>query len=332
MSQGVILALRKTYSKMVSEGSTDAAKEYLKEMKSLGVDITPPAKVEPVAAATKAGAFGDTKYPPFVEGTPGTGKEAFPTHEQVRQDKAAQINAPGNDENFYSKVIADPSIPLPQRKQALEKFKEYVVTAPPPPHLTLNQVMERRHALDQAVEKADHEVQLAPELETYNAKWSEAKNGIDELVGKTATRLGVPKQALINSLVEGEGISQPDEKFDRSRKDISIPDLLNETWVDENAAGERGKGYHVSIWDREHPSLQGFKNSKFADDLGTRVLGFIPKGKTFGDVLDAYKVEQKARRAKSPREMVAPPVVQNTAPRGPVGIKKIVELPPAGAK
>lgn len=293
-----------TMNKMLAEGAEDAEIDaYLARMKKYGIDLNPPVKVEPVAAPV-AGA---------VPAQTAEVAEEIPTPEQVRQAKNAHMESPEADENFFVPFIADPNTPLGHKKAALDKFKEYVKTASPPANLTLRQVLSRRKDLDKAVEKAEQEVQLAPELEKYGAKWTEAKNSVDELVNKTATRLGVPKQALVNSLVDGELVRQPDGR------DISIPELIDQTWVDENASGEKGKGFKVSVWDREHPALASFKNSKFADELGTRVLGFIPKGKTFGDVLDAYMEEQKAPRGRVASQAPATQAPATQAPKIVIG-------------
>lgn len=299
--------------KLRSQGAKEEAEALRAELAAQGINIFPPKPVAapPTAPSVSGGAtaVAGAPMPASSSAAPAAVEEGFPTPEKVQQAKAAHIGAPDADENFYSSFIADPKTPLPQKKVALEKFKQFVKTAPPPSHLTLGQVFARRNALDQAVEKAEKEVQLAPELEKYSEKWTEAKTNLDQLIHKTASRLGVPKQALVNSLVAGEGIPNPD---DRGGKDISIPELINQTWQDEHPE-EKGKGYHASMWERDHPLLEGFKKSKFANELGTKVLGFIPNGKTFGDVLDAYVAERKnkgsGRMPSAPVSSVAPQVL-----------------------
>lgn len=297
--------------KLRSQGAKEEAEALRAELAEQGINIFPPKPVAapPTAPPTALSVSGGAPMSATSSAAPApVVEEGFPTPEKVQQAKAAHIGAPDADENFYSSFIADPKTPLPQKKVALEKFKQFVKTAPPPSHLTLGQVVARRNALDKAVEKSEKEVQLAPELEKYSEKWTEAKTNLDQLIHKTASRLGVPKQALVNSLVAGEGIPNPD---DRGGKDISIPELINQTWQDEHPE-EQGKGYHASMWERDHPLLEGFKKSKFANELGTKVLGFIPNGKTFGDVLDAYVAERKnkggGRVPSAPVSSVAPQV------------------------
>lgn len=294
-----------TASKMVSEGGTkEAVQEYLDRMKSLGVDITPPAKVEPVVAAA-----------PVVDVVqPATAEEAYPIHEQVRQAKvAAQINAPGNDENFYSKIIADPSIPLPQKKAALEKFEEYAQNPPKKAGSTIGEALARKETLNKALAQAKEDVEFHPVREQFSNDWQKSKNEMGDYVRRFADSLGVDEKEAIASLKEDEElkISAPGEqpRYRRVRP-------LFEEFIAKKLGIEKLRPFLRSADER----LSEYSNHKFAPRLGVHPFslpGFPNAGRTLAigqqpvsneDVLNAYVAEHTK---KAPN---AAPVVQSTAP------------------
>jgi len=230
--------------------------------------------------------------------------------EEEQQVLREEINNPDNDENSYSNLIANPNVPLADKQAALAKLRAYVANPKPDPTLTLPQVFARREELRKKLAEAEEEVKFHPEREQFNRAWDTSKAGIDGIVERTAAKLGVSKQNLINSLVAGDKIEIPGRENDRGG--ISIPQMLAEQWKEE-LPGEFDKPHQ--IWSTEARPLTPFKNSPFAARLGTKV-GPVPLRQTWGDVLDAYVKDQVS----------AAPAARPATPAAPLKIKSITPL------
>jgi hypothetical protein len=228
------------------------------------------------------------------------------TPEDIQNTQKAELDHPGNDENFFSALIANPNTALPVKQEALDKFRAYVASPPADQSLTLPQVFARKDELKKKLSAAEEEVKFQPERDKFNAAWDTSKAGVDGIVERTAKKLGVSKQNLINSLVAGDKIDIPGR--DNGRGGISIPQLLAEQWKEE-LPDEFDQPHH--IWSTEARPLTPFKNSPFATKLGTKV-GPIPIRQTWGDVLDAYVAELGKKKPS------ATPAAPPAAPSGAV--------------
>lgn len=246
----------------------------------------------------------------------GGGPMASP--EEIKSHFDSMIGSKNADENFYSDYIANPNIPLRDKEAALEKFREFSANPPVDQSLTLPQVFARKEEIKKKLSEAEEEVKFQPEREKFNRAWDTSKAGVDGIVERTAKKLGVSKQNLINSLVAGDKIDIPGR--DRDRGGISIPQLLAEQWKEE-LPDEFDQPHQ--IWSNEARPLTPFKNSPFASKLGTKV-GPIPIRQTWGDVLDAYVQDHKKPSASNqPVQNLPRPSSPGEAAKLPAGTQFI---------
>ena len=130
---------------------------------------------------------------------------------------ATRVPAPGatteapatEDENFYTKTIADPNVPLANKKALLEKFKGFVKNPPFQPGSTFGEANQRKEKLKQDLATAESNVELHPVREEYSKAWQNEKNNVDRDIESFAKSNGVNKDQVINSLAKDEKVILP---------------------------------------------------------------------------------------------------------------------------
>ena len=210
---------------------------------------------------------------------------------------ATRVPAPGatteapatEDENFYTKTIADPNVPLANKKALLEKFKGFVKNPPFQPGSTFGEANQRKEKLKQDLATAESNVELHPVREEYSKAWQNEKNNVDRDIESFAKSNGVNKDQVINSLAKDEKVilpgSMPNEYGEYPH--VSVRRLF----MDHVAEQEGAKG--VDVYDKAAPSLLPFAKHPKAKELGvyhwfgTPVSNFVNSmgGSTRNEVL-----------------------------------------------
>lgn len=304
------------YLDAVAEGNTEAATEIDKFARQGGFHWETP--VAPTVGATTPPTPSATQTGSQLREVLGGRGGPMASPEEIKSHFDSMIGSKNADENFYSDYIANPNIPLRDKEAALEKFREFSANPPVDQSLTLPQVFARKEEIKKKLSEAEEEVKFQPEREKFNRAWDASKAGVDGIVERTAKKLGVSKQNLINSLVAGDKIDIPGR--DRDRGGISIPQLLAEQWKEE-LPDEFDQPHQ--IWSTEARPLTPFKNSPFASKLGTKV-GPIPIRQTWGDVLDAYVQDHKNPSASNqPVQNLPRPSSPEEAAKLPAGTQFI---------
>ena len=254
---------------------------------------------------------------------------------------ATRVPAPGatteapatEDENFYTKTIADPNVPLANKKALLEKFKGFVKNPPFQPGSTFGEANQRKEKLKQDLATAESNVELHPVREEYSKAWQNEKNNVDRDIESFAKSNGVNKDQVINSLAKDEKVilpgSMPNEYGEYPH--VSVRRLF----MDHVAEQEGAKG--VDVYDKAAPSLLPFAKHPKAKELGvyhwfgTPVSNFVnsmggsTRNEVLGvpsrnDVLNQYLKDTLPAQAKP--AAAAPPAATPTSEKIAIGTPK----------
>jgi hypothetical protein len=220
------------------------------------------------------------------------------------------LDDPSADENTFNAAITDPNTSLDVKKKALEKLNSFIAKPKFPAGTTLLQAKAKIDNLKKMAEEGQKMVRMQPELEKYRKAWTEEKNTISKYIKEFAESLGLDAELLENSLAVDE-VTLPDPE-----NPITIRQEF-EQFLKEKQGGKK------PFLSRQADKLLPFSGSEFAKELGTE--GYIPgfrsfgKGKTYGDVLDAYLAEKSGSGLPTPSG--------NANVANPSGIKSIKPLP-----
>jgi len=217
----------------------------------------------------------------------------------VKDDEIlAALNSPGVDENTFIAATTSPSTSLEVKKQALEKLRQFAKEPKFPAGTTVMQAKERLGAINDKIAEAERAVRMEPERQKLNQAWTQEKSQMAIYIKDFAKSLGLKPDLVENSLAINE-LTDPNTEYPVTIRAEFDAFLRNK------------KGVKGNFLDMQADKLLPFTGSEFAGDFGME--GFIPgfrsfgKGKTYGDVLDAYLAEKVPTSAASPQNQVAQP-------------------------
>ena len=223
----------------------------------------------------------------------------------------AALNSPSVDENTFIAAATSPSTSLEVKKQALEKLRQFAKEPKFPAGTTVMQAKERLGAINDKIAEAERAVRMEPERQKLNQAWTQEKSQMATYIKDFAKSLGLKPDLVENSLAINE-LTDPNPEYPVTIRAEFDAFLRNK------------KGVKGGFLDMQADKLLPFTGSEFAGDFGME--GVIPgfrrfgKGKTYGDVLDAYLAEKVPTSATSPQNQVA-------QPDSTVKIKSVTLLP-----
>ena len=223
----------------------------------------------------------------------------------------AALNSPSVDENTFIAAATSPSTSLEVKKQALEKLRQFAKEPKFPAGTTVMQAKERLGAINDKIAEAERAVRMEPERQKLNQAWTQEKSQMATYIKDFAKSLGLKPDLVENSLAINE-LTDPNPEYPVTIRAEFDAFLRNK------------KGVKGGFLDMQADKLLPFTGSEFAGDFGME--GVIPgfrrfgKGKTYGDVLDAYLAEKVPTSATSPQNQVAQPA-------STVKIKSVTLLP-----
>lgn len=278
---------------------------YLSEVDT---SVFPQAKKTVPTAAAPPQAEPQVGFKERMKGLAG-GQAAIP---QVKDEEViADLNSPDADENTFIAATTSPSTSLEVKKQALEKLRQFAKEPKFPAGTTVMQAKERLGAINDKIAEAERAVRMEPERQKLNQAWTQEKSQMATYIKDFAKSLGLEPDLVENSLAINE-LTDPNPEYPVTIRAEFDAFLRNK------------KGVKGNFLDMQADKLLPFTGSEFAGDFGME--GVIPgfrrfgKGKTYGDVLDAYLAEKVPTSATSPQNQVAQP-----APT--VKIKSVTPLP-----
>jgi len=129
------------------------------------------------------------------------------TPEQIKKEVDSHIGSKEADENFYSNYIANPSVPLADKRRALAEFEKFVAAPPHNPNISLSEATRRQQSLRDALAAAKDAVGIDEVMQReVNPAWTDAKSQIEQKVNEFARSLGVSPQNIYNSIAKNEPI------------------------------------------------------------------------------------------------------------------------------
>ena len=192
-----------TVNKLISDGAEDAEVEaYLARMKKLGIDLTPPAKVEPVAApvagVAPAGAGGAVVQNGAVETPAGAQIDPVKEYEAIPAKSEADYlrfaGLKGTTPEFRQKVIRDlgdfMARPVPQAETGK----------------SVGESATRGERASQVLKEAEKSAAKAEEDDSYRQALDESKTKIDEALIKMSAASGYTPEQLAETIKSEERV------------------------------------------------------------------------------------------------------------------------------
>lgn len=261
----------------------------------------------PAAAQRGAATAEDITSPAATGGAPKSFKETMkekaapasqlPTIPKVDDKEIlADLNNPEADENTFEAAINDPNTSMEVKQVALEKLKKFAGAPKFPFGTTTREANSRIFNLKEQIKAAEKNIRMAPEMENYRKAWTQEKKDMESYVKDFAKSLGLDFDLVIADIAKAEpATDDPENPFTvRDQFEMFLAKKM----------GIKPSPLSKGALSRQSDRLLKFTGGEFAQEFGLKgpIPGFrsFGKGKTYGDVLDAYLGEKFPEQTSQP--------------------------------
>lgn len=275
----------------------------------------------------------DITSPAATDGAPKSFKETMkekaasasqlPTIPKVDDKEIlADLNNPEADENTFEAAINDPNTSMEVKKAALEKLKKFAESPKFPFGTTTREANSRIFNLKEQIKAAEKNIRMVPEMENYRKTWTQEKKDMESYVKDFAKSLGLDFDLVIADIAKAEpATDDPENPFTvRDQFEMFLAKKM----------GIKPSPLSKGALSRQSDRLLKFTGGEFAQEFGLKgpIPGFrsFGKGKTYGDVLDAYLGEKFPEQTSqpsvaAPQEMIVDVTTREEVEALPKGTK-----------
>jgi hypothetical protein len=234
----------------------------------------------------------------------------------------ADLNNPEADENTFEAAINDPNTSMEVKKAALEKLKKFAESPKFPFGTTTREANSRIFNLKEQIKAAEKNIRMVPEMENYRKTWTQEKKDMESYVKDFAKSLGLDFDLVIADIAKAEpATDDPENPFTvRDQFEMFLAKKM----------GIKPSPPSKGALSRQSDRLLKFTGGEFAQEFGLKgpIPGFrsFGKGKTYGDVLDAYLGEKFPEQTSqpsvaAPQEMIVDVTTREEVEALPKGTK-----------